>query len=119
MSELNAMLGLLQMPRLKMLNEWQVKNADRIIRELPDDFFVPKAPYYAKTVRYIIGCMMDREERREFLNKMTEERLDGRDATHEHRRRLVEARARGQVLPQILPWEPAMSEKLTRPSSLD
>lgn len=77
MSELNALVGLLQMPRLQMLNDWQMKNAEHIIKELPDEFVVPKEPEYAKSVRYIIACLCEPEVKDAFVKKMVANHWDG------------------------------------------
>lgn len=78
MSELNALIGLLQMPRLTILNDWQIRNAERIIRELPSFLKVPPTPNYATTVRYIVGCLCeDAEKRQNFLKKLCEKGWDG------------------------------------------
>lgn len=77
MSELNALLGLLQLPRVQMMNDWQMNNAKRIITELPPSLTVPKAPPYAKTVRYIIGALMCKEMRQDFLNKLIKNGWNG------------------------------------------
>lgn len=71
MSELNALVALLQMPRLQMLLDWQIKNAERIIKELPNFLMVPPTPSYAKTTRYIIGCICKNSVAKEsFLKKL-------------------------------------------------
>lgn len=71
MSELNALVGLLQMPRLEMLNKWQMENAEIIMEELEDVFIFPPQPDYAKSVRYIIaGLCYTQKERDDFLKVM-------------------------------------------------
>lgn len=78
MSELNALVALLQMPRLQMLLDWQMKNAERIIKELPSFLQVPKTPSYAKTTRYIIGCVIDKYgDRDKFLKKLIANKWEG------------------------------------------
>lgn len=79
MSELNAMVGVLQMPKLLERNNWQTRNAERIISELPECFYVPKTPSYAKTVHYLIGTIFNHPKisRNEFLNRLVKKGWDG------------------------------------------
>lgn len=80
MSELNALVGLLQLPRLDMLNEWQIKNAERIIGELSPykQLKFPATPTYAKPTRYIISCLAeDKEKRDSVLNALKQKGWDG------------------------------------------
>lgn len=81
MSEVNALLGLLQMQRIKMLNSWQVHNAKYITALLPDFLSAPKMPDYAKPIHYIISCSYNRRvialSRDEFLKKLHEKGWDG------------------------------------------
>lgn len=77
MSELNALVGLLQMPRLMMLNEWQMKNAKRIREELQDVFMFPPEPDYAESVRYIVAGQCHHFVREQFLKKMSENGWSG------------------------------------------
>ena len=78
MAEINALLGLLQMQRIEMLNEWQTKNAERIIRELPEFLHVAPTNFGVKTVRYIIGCVCESfEQRNAFLKKLVDNKWDG------------------------------------------
>jgi perosamine synthetase len=79
MSELIALIGLLQLPRLQMLNDWQRRNAETIIKELPDCFVIPPIPSYAKTVRYMLGTTFKHPKmsRNEFLSKLKEKKWNG------------------------------------------
>lgn len=81
MSELNALVGLLQMPRLQMLNKWQLDNADYFMQRLPAFLQVLKAPSYAKTVRYMISCLFDDEiagfSRNIFLRRLVDQKWNG------------------------------------------
>jgi dTDP-4-amino-4,6-dideoxygalactose transaminase len=81
MSELNALVGLLQMKKLQFLIDWQVKNAEYLIENLPEYLEVPKPPPYVKTVHYIIGCHFSTEKARmsrdDFLNKVKEKGYEG------------------------------------------
>lgn len=56
MSDLNALIGLLQMAHLKEWLHWQKHNAEYIISRLPKYLEVPDVPSYATTNRYLIGC---------------------------------------------------------------
>lgn len=81
MSELNALLGLLQMNKLQFLIDWQIKNAKYLIENLPDCLEVlPTAPY-VKTVHYLIGCHFSPKNagmtRDDFLKKVAEKGYEG------------------------------------------
>jgi perosamine synthetase len=56
MSELQAAIGLAQMDKLQFWIDWQIKNAEYIIANLPEYLEVPVPPNYVKHVHYIIGC---------------------------------------------------------------
>lgn len=56
MSELQALVGLLQMDGIQTQVDWQVKNADYLIRNLPSCLQVPEPPAITDPCRYIIGC---------------------------------------------------------------
>jgi perosamine synthetase len=56
MSELNALIGLLQMDRLQSLIDWQIKNAKYLMANLPEWLEAYSNPTQAKTVHYIVGC---------------------------------------------------------------
>lgn len=81
MPELNALVGLLQMPQLQTWNEWQMRNANYLMERLPAFLTVPETPPYAKTVRYIIGCIFDVKSagisRNDFLRRLTEQKWEG------------------------------------------
>ena len=81
LSELNALIGLLQMPRLKMLNEWQLDNAAYLMKRLPNFLQVPETPLYAKTVRYMVSCLFNEElagfSRNVFLRRLVDQKWDG------------------------------------------
>ena len=81
LSELNALIGLLQMPRLGMLNKWQLDNATYLMQRLPSFLQVPETPSYAKTVRYIISCLFDEKtagfSRNVFLRRLVDQKWDG------------------------------------------
>jgi len=81
MSELNALIGLLQMNKLEFLIDWQVKNAEYLIANLPKYLEVPTPPSYAKTVHYIVGCHFSPTKagmsRDDFLKKVAEKGYEG------------------------------------------
>lgn len=86
MSDLNAAVGLLLVDRLQYLNDWQIKNAEYIIENLPDYLHVLPTPVDVKTVRYIIGCQYKRLtglltglSRSEFLSKLTRFQIGPRE----------------------------------------
>lgn len=56
MSELNAAVGLSQMPKLDMLVEWQIRKAEYLLRKLPSFLSVPEPPSHVKSTRYLLGC---------------------------------------------------------------
>ena len=81
MSELNAMLGYLQMVEIQKYNDWQMKNAKYIMENLPDYLEVPPTPDYAESVRYIIGCIINEDKagmtRNEFLAEIRRRGFEG------------------------------------------
>ena len=82
MSELNALVGLLQMDKLQVLIDWQVKNAQYLIENLPSYLKVPTPPPYVRTVHYIVGCHFSPTKagmsRDDFLKKVAEKGYEGR-----------------------------------------
>jgi perosamine synthetase len=74
MSELNAVVGLSQMPKLDMLVDWQIKKAGYLLAKLPDFLSVPEPPPHVKSTRYLLGCMYKgkRFSRDEFVSRLTE-----------------------------------------------
>lgn len=81
MSELNALVAFLQMPKLHERNEWQIRNAEYLMNRLPPFLTVPETPSYAKTVRYIISCKFNQNiagiSRNEFLRQLVANHWDG------------------------------------------
>lgn len=81
MSELNALVGLLQMDKLKCLNNWQIKNAEYLISKLPSYLEVPKHPTYMKTAHYIVGCHFNSRKakmtRDEFIERVIAKGYEG------------------------------------------
>jgi len=81
MSDLNAVVGLVQMDKLQFLIDWQVKNAEYLIANLPDYLKVPTPPPYVKTVHYIIGCRFSQTKagmsRDDFLRRVIEKGYEG------------------------------------------
>jgi dTDP-4-amino-4,6-dideoxygalactose transaminase len=81
MSELNALVGLLQMDRLQHLNDWQMNNAKYLISKLPSYLEVPQPPSYIKTVHYIIGCRFNSKKvqmtRNEFIDRVIAKGFEG------------------------------------------
>jgi perosamine synthetase len=79
MSELQALVGLLQMGGIQPQVDWQVRNADYLIRNLPDYLQVPEPPENAQPCRYIIGCRFSEEKfgasRELFFAKMAGSKL--------------------------------------------
>lgn len=77
MSDLKALIGLVQMSNLQTLIDWQIKNAEYLIKNLPNYLEVFPAPPHVKTVRYLIGCHFNQEKagmtRNQFINKMKEQ----------------------------------------------
>jgi dTDP-4-amino-4,6-dideoxygalactose transaminase len=73
MSELQALLGLLQLPRAKAATEIQIENAHRIIKEVKDsrlEFF--EEPSNVKDVHYMVRfCWKDPMSRGIFLDKLS------------------------------------------------
>jgi len=62
MSDLNAAVGLMQIKKLELLINWQVDNAEYLIKRLPDYLEVPPIPSHIKSVRYLIGCYFNEEK---------------------------------------------------------
>ncbi len=81
MSELNALVGLLQMDKLRFLIGWQIKNAKYLIANLPSYLEVPTPPSHMKTVHYIVGCRFYPKKahmsRNEFLEKVIAKGFEG------------------------------------------
>lgn len=69
MSELNALIGLIQMDKLRMLINWQVENAEYMISHLPKFLNVLPAPHGVLSTRYIIGCTAQNNKARECILK--------------------------------------------------
>lgn len=74
MSELNAAVGLSQMPKLDMMVDWQIKKAEYLLAKLPGFLSVPQPPNYVKSTRYLLGCVYEgkRYSRDEFVSRLTE-----------------------------------------------
>ncbi|MBU0777541.1 DegT/DnrJ/EryC1/StrS family aminotransferase [Patescibacteria group bacterium] len=70
MSDLNAAIGYMMMDRVPFLIDWQIKNAEYIIENLPDYFDVLPTPGDVKTIRYIIGCGYRGRSRDGFLSQL-------------------------------------------------
>jgi len=81
MSELNSLVGLLQMDKLQFLVDWQIKNAEYLIANLPEYLKVRAPPPYVKTVHYLVGCRFSRTKagmsRDEFLKNVIEKGYEG------------------------------------------
>lgn len=82
MSELNALVGLLQMPRLDAANEWQIRHAEYLIEHMPHYIQVPAMPAHVKTTRYIVSgrwspTLTRSMERNKFLRIMSARGWDG------------------------------------------
>lgn len=79
MSELNALLGVLQLPKLEQRLDWQIQNAERIIKDLPEYLIPQPTPAQSKTCRYIIGTLYSDSKigRDEFLRKLHQNNWDG------------------------------------------
>ncbi len=81
MSELNALVGLLQMKKLQYLIDWQVRNAEYMQARLPDYLEVLSAPSYFRPVHYIVGCHFSSAKgglsRDDFLKKVRERGFEG------------------------------------------
>jgi dTDP-4-amino-4,6-dideoxygalactose transaminase len=74
MSELNATVGLSQMPKLDMLVDWQIKKAEYLLAKLPSFLTVPEPPVHVKSTRYLLGCVYkgERLSRDEFVFRLIE-----------------------------------------------
>lgn len=74
MSELNAAIGLSQMPTLDMVVDWQTKKAEYLLAKLPSFLSVPEPPKHVKSTRYMLGCRYQgkRLSRDEFVSKLIE-----------------------------------------------
>jgi perosamine synthetase len=74
MSELNATVGLSQMPKLDMLVDWQIKKAEYLLAKLPSFLTVPEPPAHVKSTRYLLGCAYkgERLSRDEFVFRLIE-----------------------------------------------
>lgn len=81
LSELNALLGFLQMPKLDALNRLQIHHAQYLMRKLPHYIEVPKTPAYVKPTHYIVGGLFSTEKagmtRDEFLRELSQKGYDG------------------------------------------
>jgi dTDP-4-amino-4,6-dideoxygalactose transaminase len=74
MSELNAVVGLSQMPKLDMLVSWQIAKAKYLLAKLPPFLSVPEPPAHVKSTRYLLGCVYKggRFSRDEFVSTLIE-----------------------------------------------
>lgn len=70
MSDLNAAIGYMMMDRVPFLIDWQIRNAEYIIENLPDYIDVLPTPGDVKTIRYIIGCGYRGRARDGFLSQL-------------------------------------------------
>lgn len=81
LSELNALIGLLQLPKLQVQIEWQKRNAQYLIENLPEYLSVEPPTQYSDPCRYIVGCRFDAEKagmtRDVFLAKVREKGFIG------------------------------------------
>lgn len=81
MSELNALVGLLQMDKVQFLIDWQIKNAKYLIANLPKYLEIPTPPSHVKPVYYIVGCRFSEAEagmsRDDFLKKVIQKGYEG------------------------------------------
>jgi perosamine synthetase len=73
MSELNALVGLLQMDKLQDLNNWQINNAKYLMSQLPDYLETLRSPSYIKSAYYIIGSRFNAEKARMTRDKFIQE----------------------------------------------
>lgn len=74
MSELNAVVGLSQMPKLDMLVDWQIRKAEYLLKKLPSFLSVPEPQSYVKSTRYLLGCEYNGKgcSRDEFVSRLIE-----------------------------------------------
>lgn len=83
MSELNALLGYLQMRYVADALEYQETNAQYIIENLPGYLEVPETPKDVHTVHYLIGCHFNSQiakmTRNEFLSEMADYQIGPRE----------------------------------------
>lgn len=81
MSELNALVGLLQMQKIEKLVEWQRKNAKYIIRNLPNILEPLQRSWVFEVLEpsyYMINCICRNNAIRDiFLQKLKEKQWDG------------------------------------------
>jgi len=73
MSELNALVGLLQMDKLQDLNNWQINNAKYLISKLPEYLENLRPPPYMKSAYYIIGCRFNAKKAQMTRDKFIQE----------------------------------------------
>lgn len=74
MSDLNAVVGLSQMPKLDMLINWQIEKAKYLLKKLPTFLSVPEPNKHVKSTRYLLGCVYKGRKfsRDEFVSRLTE-----------------------------------------------
>jgi perosamine synthetase len=81
MSELNALVGLLQMPKLQFMIDWQIRNAEYMIARLPSCLETIAYPSNVKAVHYIVGCHFSSKEadmsRDDLLRKVRDRGFEG------------------------------------------
>lgn len=81
LSELNALVGLIQMERVRELISWQVENAEYFIDNHPPYLEPYTIPLKIKTNRYLIGCKFSSRiagmTRDEFLEKVKAAGFEG------------------------------------------
>ena len=72
MSELNATVGLSQIPKLDMIVDWQIKKAEYLLAKLPSFLTVPEPQAHVKSTRYLLGCVYkgERLQRDEFVARL-------------------------------------------------
>lgn len=79
MSDLNALVGLVQMSKLQDLIDWQVRHAKYLIENLPNYLTAwhVDLPSHVKSIFYIIGCRFTGKDRDGFLKKVREGGYEG------------------------------------------
>ena len=81
MSELNALIGLLQMDRLQKLNDLQTENAKYLISRLPSYLEFLQPPPYIEPIYYIVGCRFNSKKaqmtRNDFIDKVVAKGFGG------------------------------------------
>lgn len=77
LSDLQALIGLIQMMNVQTMIDWQVRNAEHIIKHLPDYLHVYDPPEHAEPVHYMVDCRFhdemhgrDRSDFLKFLNNV-------------------------------------------------